>query len=98
GYCPGRQRTLDRQALPSGCRVDVWNVQRPVRVGSELRALLPGRHDDEAARVVWIRAQPMADHQVRGVPVDREVRRGSFRSAIVAAADADDGIYGTARR
>ena len=43
------ERPRDRQALPAGRRLDVRHVQRPARVGPELGALLPGRHDAEAA-------------------------------------------------
>jgi hypothetical protein len=93
-----RERSHGRQTLSAGCRVDIRHVQRPVRVGSELRALLPDGHD--AAPTVFIRvcAEPVADHPVRGVPVDRQVRRRSVRSEGMAPADADDGVSGAPRR
>ena len=38
-----RERSNDRQALHAGRRVDVRRLQRPERMGPELRALLHGR-------------------------------------------------------
>ena len=43
-------------------------------------------------------AEPVADGRLRRVPVDRQVRGRSLRSQNVAAADADDGLSGVARR
>ena len=71
----GRAR---RQALPAGRRLDVRHVQRPPRVGSELGALLPGRHDEEAALLVRLRAQPVADGATTS-----STRRSASSKAIV---------------
>ena len=67
-----RERPHGRQALPAGRGLDVRHVQRAVRMGSQLRALLSGRHDAEASVLLRLRAEPVADHPLQGVlPVGR---------------------------
>ena len=43
------------------------------------------------------RAQPVADRQLQGVPVSRQVRGEGVRSEGLASADPDDRVYGIAR-
>ena len=83
---------------PAGRRLDVRHVQRQVRVGPELGTFLPGGTIGQAIVLVRIRAEPMADSEVRGVPFDRQVRGRRIRSEKVAAAVADDGLHGAAGR
>ena len=59
------ERPHARQALPAGRRFDVRHVQRHARMGSELRALLPGRHHAEAPVLARVRAEPVADRRLR---------------------------------
>ena len=51
-----------------------------------------------APLLLRLRAEPVADGRLRRIPVDRQVRGRSLRSQNVAAADADDGLPGVARR
>ena len=87
-----------RQALPAGRRLHLRHVQRPPRVGPELRVLLRGSAVAEAPLHARVRPEPVADRRLRRVPVGRQVRRQGLRSEEVAAADADDGVHGAARR
>ena len=83
--------TLDALATENGHTVvkhylqDVGSTfgmcNEQVRVGSELGALRPDRHDDEAAGLLRLRAQPVADRALQGIPVDRKVRRRPVRAA-----------------
>ena len=78
-----------REALSAGCGLHLRHVQRLLRVGPELRILPRLRRVAETVVHTRRRAQPVADRQLHGVPVSRQVRGEGVRSEGLAPADPD---------